>query len=334
MAVKTETTYLGLELKNPLVAAASPMTKSLEGIKQLEEAGFAAVVLPSLFEEQIEHEASQVQGLYEYQSDSFAESLSYFPELDSLRVGPSKHLELIEEAKTAVSIPVIASLNGSTQGGWISYAERMRDAGADALELNIYFVPTDCQTSAADVEKRYVELVAMVKEAVGIPLAVKVGSQFSSIPNMALQLVEAGADGLVMFNRFLEPDVDLETLRLTPDLVLSKPHELRLPLRWIAILRDQLDCSLAATSGVHTAEDVARALLVGTDVVQLATVLLEKGPGYGATMLEGLIEWMTEAEYESVAQLRGSLSRAHCPDPSALERANYLKALVSYTAEA
>ncbi|TWU29752.1 dihydroorotate dehydrogenase-like protein [Bythopirellula polymerisocia] len=333
MSTDLSTTYLGMTLKNPIVASAGPLTGNLDALRQLEDSGIAAVVLPSLFEEQIEHDEAQIDRLYQYQADSYAESLSYFPETENYSKGPQEYLDLIEEAKNALSVPVIASLNGHTPGGWTRYAQMLVDAGADALELNVYFVPTDCGMDSQDVEQRYVDLVASVRQSINIPLAVKIGSQFTSIPNIAYRLMTVGADGLVLFNRFLEPDLDLETLEIIPDLVLSQPYEVRLPLRWIAILRDQLQCSLAATSGIHHAADVSRVLLVGADVAMLTTALLKKGPRHVETILTELSSWLSENEYVSVDQLKGSMSRANCPDPSALERANYMKALTTYTKE-
>jgi dihydroorotate dehydrogenase (fumarate) len=333
MSADLSTTYLGLKLKNPLVASAGPLTGNIAALRQMEDSGIAAVVMPSLFEEQIEHDDVQIDRLYRFQAESYAESLSYFPETENYSKGPQEYVDLLEEAKRLLSVPVIASLNGHTPGGWTRYAQMLEDAGADALELNIYFVPTDCGMDAPEVEQRYVDLVASVRQSISIPLAVKIGSQFTSIPNIAYRLMTVGADGLVLFNRFLEPDLDLESLQIVPDLVLSQPYEMRLPLRWIAILRDQLQCSLAASSGIHNAAAVCRVLLVGADVAMLTTVLLKKGPRHVETILTELASWLDENEYESVEQLRGSMSRANCPDPSALERANYMKALTSYTKE-
>ena len=332
MTIDLSTKYLGLQLKNPLVAAASPLTGNLDSLAQLEEAGASAAVWPSIFEEQIEHEEAEINRLYENTTDSFAESLtSFLPAMEDYRIGPEAYLSQIEEAKKSISIPIIGSLNGSSKGGWIRYAKMIQDAGADALELNIYFVPTDAEMTSEQVEDRYVELLAGVKESLSIPLSVKIGPFFSGLPRFAAKLEEAGADGLVLFNRFLEPDVDLEELQFRPNLHLSTRNELRLPLRWFAILRDQLKLSIGATSGVHFTEDVIKALLVGSDVVQLASVLLQRGPGYLKQMLEELESWLEEKEYESVEQLKGSMSRIRCSDPSELERANYMKALISYT---
>jgi len=333
MNVDLSTTYLGLKLKNPLVASAGPLTGHLDTIRQLVDSGIAAIVLPSLFEEQIEHDELQLNRLYEFQTESFAESLSYFPEPTGLGKGPREYLEHVEDAKRAVSVPVIASLNGQSLGGWTRYAKMLQDAGADALELNVYFVPTECSMEGSEVEQRYVDLVAEVRQSVSIPLAVKIGSQFSSIPNIAFRLAAAGADGLVLFNRFLEPDLDLESLQIVPDLILSQRYEVRLPLRWIAILRDQLQCSLAASSGIHDAPNAIRVLLVGADVAMMTTGLLKHRPASVTTILGEMSGWLAEHEYESVEQLKGSMSRANCPNPSMLERANYMKALTTYTPE-
>lgn len=333
MTTNLQTKYLGLTLANPLVASASPLTGTIDRLKQLEDAGVSAVVLPSLFEEEIEHDELQLNQLYELQSESFAESLSYFPELDFQGVGPEASLERITDAKKHLSIPVIASLNGHSDGGWTRYAKGMQEAGADAIELNIYFVPTDCDTTSNEVEQRYIDLVESIRSTVTIPLCVKIGSQFSSIPSMAQRFMTAGADGLVLFNRYLEPDIDLDTLTIHPDLVLSAEHEMRLPLRWIAILRDQLPISLAATGGIHQSYDIAKLLMVGADVAMVATTLLRRGPSYAATMLEELEAWLNENDFASVEQMKGSLSLANCPDPSALERANYMRAMSDFIAD-
>jgi dihydroorotate dehydrogenase (fumarate) len=331
VSVDLTTKYLGLELKNPLAASASPLTGDLDSLRRLQDAGASAAVWPSLFEEQIEHEQMELDRLYTQRVDTYAESLTYFPEPEDYHTAPEDYLKGMSEAKKALAIPLIGSLNGSSRGGWVRYAKLIEEAGADALELNIYFVATDVAMSSADVEQRYVDLVADVKQSLTIPLAIKIGPYFSGLPHFAAQLVEAGADGLVLFNRFLEPDLDLENLQFRPSLLLSNRSELRLPLRWIAILRDQLSISLAATSGVHHTEDVVKALLVGADATMMASVLLQRGAGYLAQMLQELENWLEENEYTSVEQLKGSMSRIHCADPSQLERANYMKALVSYT---
>lgn len=333
MRVDLHTRYLGFDLNNPLVVSACPLGERLDTLRRLAEAGAAAVVLPSLFEEQIEHEDLEVHWLREYGTESFAEALTYFPVLHDANADPDSYLLHIEQAKDALSIPVIASLNGTTKGGWVRYARRIEEAGADALELNIYFVATDPEVTGEQIESQYLDLVCSVRQAVKVPLAVKIGPYFSSMANMAKRLVQAGADGLVLFNRFLQPDIDMKTLQVTPHLVLSTSQELRLPLRWIAILRGRVRAYLAATSGVHTAEDVVKLLLAGADVTMTASALLEHGPEYLNTLLEGVRSWMEEYEYTSVQQMKGSLSQANCPDPAAFERCNYMKALASYTGE-
>ncbi len=327
------TEYLGLRLPNPLVVSACPLTGDPESLQRLEEAGAAAAVLPSLFEEQIEHEEAEIARLYDYQSEAHAESLSYFPEMQHYNVGPEHHLFLLKEAKQVVKMPIIASLNGSSKGGWIRYAHLMQEEGADAIELNIYFVPTDAHLEPMQVEQQYYDLVAAVRDSIKIPLTVKIGPYFTNTAYTARRLVESGANGLVMFNRYLHPDVDIEDLQIEPKLVLSSRHELWQSLRWIAIVRDQVDASLAANSGIHTAADVIKALLVGADVAMLASSLIKYGPQHLSKLLDEVTDWMREKEYDSVQQLKGSMDRGSCPDPSMLERANYTKALVSYTDE-
>jgi dihydroorotate dehydrogenase (fumarate) len=307
------------------------MTGRLDTLRRLEDAGVAAAVLPSLFEEQIEHDEMAVHDVYESTSEAFPEALSFFPELDGYNTGPDSYLRLVEGAKKALAVPVIASLNGRSRGGWLRYARLIEEAGADALELNVYFVATDPDVPAEGVEARYMEIVEEVRRTVSLPLAVKVGPFFSSMPNMARKLVAAGADGLVLFNRFLQPDIDLETLRVAPHGVLSDSDELRLPLRWVAILRPWLRGSLAATTGVHTAEDVLKLLLAGADVTMTASALYKHGPDHVRTLLDGVSAWLDEKEYESVRQLKGSLSQANAPDPGAFERANYVKTLVRFS---
>ena len=333
MTVDLRTKYLGLELKNPLVAAACSLTQSPDNLRRLEEAGAAAAVFPSLVEEQIAHDEAELTRAHEVGTDSFAEALTYFPEQEDYRFGPENYLKNIEEAKKAVSIPLIASLNGVSQGGWVRYAKLMQDAGADALELNVYFIAADVEMTGQAVESQYLELVAAVKESVSIPLAVKVGPYFSSPGHMAKRLVEAGADGLVLFNRFLQPDIDLEELEIAPRLVLSSKYELLLPLRWIAILRGRVEASLALTSGLHSHKGMLKALLAGADVGMIATSLYKKGFDVVGEILKGMTEWMEEKEYQSVEQLKGSMSQANCPDPAAFERGNYMKALTSFTGE-
>jgi dihydroorotate dehydrogenase (fumarate) len=331
MGVDLRTRYLGLELRNPLVVAACPLTGAVDSLKQLEDSGAAAAVLPSLFAEQIEHDEQAVAGLYDYQSESFAESTSYFPQMSDWHTGPEPYLELIAQSKEAVSMPIIASLNGSSVGSWLQHARLIQDAGADALELNIYFVPTDREESSDVIEARYAELVSAVRGTVTIPLAVKIGPYFSSLPHLAARLCESGAQGLVLFNRYLDPDIDTESLQISPSLVLSDRHELRLSLRWIATLRDRLDVSMAATSGIHFSEDVVKALLAGADAAMMAAALLRYGPNWLETVLREVTRWLENKEYDSVEQLKGSMSMQNYEDAAAYHRANYMKAVVSYT---
>ena len=332
MSVDLRTRYLGLELANPLVPSASPLTANVESLRRLQAAGAAAVVLPSLFEEQIEHEDMEIQHLNQLGAGAFGEATQgYFPDLDAYNTGPAAYLELVAQAKRELSIPVIGSLNGTTRGGWVRHGRLIEEAGADALELNVYLIATDPKAPAETVEREYLELVAAVRETVSIPLAVKIGPYFSSIAHMARRLVEAGADGLVLFNRFYQPDIDVEQLAVTPNLELSTSTELRLPLRWTAILRGRIDASLAVTTGVHTAEDVVKVVAAGADVTMTASALLSRGPEHLSTMLEGLRQWLVAHEYGSVEQLKGCLSQAASPDPAAFERANYMRTLVTYT---
>ena len=333
MSVNLGTRYLGLALKHPIVASASPLTGSIDSLKRLQDAGVAAVVLPSLFEEQIEHEEMAAYNLMTYGAELSPEAHGFFPEMQNYPTGPDRYLKLIGEAKQVLSVPVIASLNGYTPGGWTSIARQFQDAGADAIELNVYFLAASVDDSSAAVEQRYVDLVASVTQQVSIPVAVKVAPYFSAMANMAARLHRAGAAGLVLFNRFLQPDILLEELEVSPHLVLSTSDELRLALRWIAILRGRVDASLAATGGAHTPDDVLKLLLAGADCVMLASSLLTKGPGHIDTLVRGVQAWMTEREYTSVAQMKGSLSQQSCPDPDAFERANYMRALQSYTSE-
>jgi dihydroorotate dehydrogenase (fumarate) len=330
MTVDLSTSYLGLRLRNPIIASASPLTGNLDSLLTLERAGVAAVVLPSLFEEQIEHEQIDLHELLEHQTHSFGEALTWFPELDDYNTGPNSYLEHLRRAKAALSVPVIASLNGVSPGGWLRYARLCEDAGADALELNVYSVETDLDRSAAQVEERTLALVAQVRAAVSIPLAVKVGPFYSAFAHMAGRLAEAGADGLVLFNRFLQPDIDLDSLEVAPWLPLSTPVELRLPLRWIAILKGRVEVDLAGTTGVHDWEGALKLLLAGANVVMVASALLVRGTGVVRELLDGLEAWMLEREYTSVTQLQGSLSQVSCPDPAAFERGNYMRALTSF----
>ena len=326
------TTYLGLELANPLVASSSPLTGSVDTLLELEAAGIAAVVMPSLFEEQIEHDAMAVHHGIESGAEHFAEAAGgYFPDLDTYNTGPEWYLEELTAAKAALSIPVIASLNGDTPGGWTRFARELQDAGADAIELNIFLIAADPEESGDTVEQRYLEMVESTRAAVSIPLAVKVGPWFSSPANMARRLVEAGADGLVLFNRFYEPDIVLDDLSVASTLELSRPADMRLVLHWMALLRGRVDTSLAATTGVHDAAGVVKLILAGADVTMMASALLEHGPDHAAAVLDQVRTWFTERDYESVNQARGSLSQESSPDPSAFERVNYMRTLVSYS---
>ncbi len=331
MSIDLSTRYLGLDLQHPIVASASPMTGSIDSLKRLQAAGVAAVVLPSLFEEQIEHEEMATHNLMLYGAELSPEAHGFFPEMQNYRTGPDQYLALIADAKRALSVPVIASLNGYTAGGWTSIARQIQDAGADAIELNVYFLAASVDDTSTEVEQRYVELVESVTRQVAIPVAVKVAPYFSAMANMAARLTKAGASGLVLFNRFLQPDIDLEELEVSPRLVLSTSDELRLALRWIAILRGRVGASLAATGGAHTPDDVTKLLLAGADCVMLASSLLTQGPGHVGALVRGVQTWLAERDYTSVAQMKGSLSQQSCPDPGAFERANYMKALKSYS---
>jgi dihydroorotate dehydrogenase (fumarate) len=325
------TTYMGLKLSSPLVPSSSPLTADIDSIRRLEDAGAAAVVLHSLFEEQIRHEAAELQHYMEHGTERYAEMLSFFPQADEFRLGPEEYLDHIAKAKDAVDIPVIASLNGVTAGGWVEYGQKMEAAGADGLELNVYYIATDFNLSALDVEDRYVDILKAVKQNVNIPVAIKLSPYFSATAAMAKRLDEAGADALVLFNRFYQPDIDLEKLAVTPNLVLSTTHEMRLPLRWIAILHGKLRASLAATSGVWTGTDVIKLVMAGADATQMCSVLLRKGVGELGVILNDMQTWMKEHEYESVEQMKGSMSQKSVEDPAAFERANYMRTLTSYS---
>jgi dihydroorotate dehydrogenase (fumarate) len=331
MTADLRTEYLGLKLDNPLVAAASPLSGTLDGLLALEEAGASAVVMQSLFEEQIEHHELQVDSILSSFTDSFAEARDFFPALDGYNTGPESYLRLVEQAKQTLAIPVIASLNGISVGSWTRHARMLEQAGADALELNIYFVAADPRVTSAEVEARYVDLVTEVAGSISIPLAVKVGPYFSSMANMAMQLAAAGARGLVLFNRFLYPDISLHRMRVVPTLHLSSSDEALMPLRWIAILRGQLEISLAASSGIHTGQDVVKLLLAGADVTMMASALLRRGPAHLRQVLSGLGAWLDEHEYLSIREMKGSLCQTTSPDPGAFERANYMRSLVDFT---
>jgi len=324
------TNYLGLALRSPLVPSASPLTGKLDDLKRAEDAGAGAVVLPSVFEEQIEREAAELQAALTQGAESFPEALSYFPQVSDFRFGPEDYLEHVAKAKAALKIPIIASLNGDSVGGWTSYARKIQQAGADALELNIYYIPTDLDLSGADVEQTYVAILKAVKAVVSIPVAVKLSPFFSNMANMAKQLDAAGANGLVLFNRFYQPDIDLEKLEIEGSLLLSTPQARRLPLRWVAILFGRIKASLAATGGIHTASDVLKMLMTGADVTMLCSALLTKGVAYIAQIEREVRQWMEDHEYESVAQLKGSMSQKNCPDPSAFERGQYVRVISAY----
>jgi dihydroorotate dehydrogenase (fumarate) len=324
------TTYLGLKLRSPLVPAASPLSEDLDNIKRMEDAGAAAVVLYSIFEEQLRHERFELHHNLEQGTFSSPESLTYFPEPEEFNLGPEEYLKHIARAKETVKIPIIASLNSSLLGGWTEYAQLIQQAGADALELNIYHIPTDMDLTSADVEQNYLDILQAVKAEVSIPVAVKLSPFFTNFANMAKRLDAAGADGLVLFNRFYQPDVDLESLEVRPNILLSTPMAMRLPLRWVAILHGHLKASLAATSGIHRATDVLKMLMAGADVTTLCSVLLRHGIPQIQVIEREMITWMTEHEYDSVAQLKGSLSQRNCPDPTTFERAQYMRAISTY----
>ncbi len=330
MTINLSTTYMGLTLENPIVPSASPLSQSADHICRLEDAGAAAVVMYSLFEEQITHESRQLDHYLSYGSDSFAESLSYFPSMAAYNIGPEEYLNLISRAKRVVDIPIIGSLNGISSGGWIDHARKIEQAGADALELNIYYIPTDIGMPGAEVEQMYLDVVGDVKRSVSMPVAVKLSPYFSATANMAYRLAEAGADALVLFNRFYQPDFDLENLEVVPHLVLSNSHDLRLPLRWVAILYGRVAVDLAITSGVHTYEDVLKGLMAGAKVTMMASELLQNGLGRIDEILRGMLIWLEEHEYESVAQMQGSMSQQNITEPAAFERANYMRVLQSW----
>ncbi len=323
------TTYLGLRLKNPLVVSASPLSKKLQTVRRLEEAGAAAIVMYSLFEEQITHESYELDHYLEHRSHSHAEALSYFPDLGHYNLEPELYLEHLHRVKQAVQIPVIGSLNGISTGGWIDYAQKIEQAGADALELNCYYLPTDFDVSSSELEQTYIDLVKAVRATIKIPLAVKLSPFFTALPYTAKRLVEAGADGLVLFNRFYQPDLDCEILEVVPNLALSTSHDLRLPLRWIAILYGRIQTDFALTSGVHSARDVLKAMMAGANVAMMASELLAHGAVRLTTIEAELRRWMEEHEYESVTSMRGSMSQRAVAEPAAFERAHYMKALNS-----
>lgn len=325
------TTYLGMQLKNPIVPSSSPLSRHLSTLRRMEDAGAAAIVLYSLFEEEITMESKTLNEYLVQGTEIYPESITFFPEAPSYRmVGPEAYLEHLQAAKQALDIPIIASLNGVSTGGWIEYARSIQEAGADALELNIYYIPTHLELSGAEVEQIYLDVLRDVRAEVDIPVAMKLSPYFSSMANMAKRLSDGGADGLVLFNRFYQPDLDLEALDVVPNLVLSDSHELRLPLRWIAILYGRIDADLALTTGVHTVDDALKGLAAGAQVTMMASELLENGLGRIGEMLADLAMWLVENEYESLDELRGSLSQINVAAPAAFERANYIQVVSSY----
>ena len=328
--MQLETTYMGLDLKNPLVASASPLSRNLDNIKAMEDAGAAAVVMFSLFEEQLRHESEELDHLLHSGAESFAESLSYFPETEDYEVGPDSYLDLIKKAREATDIPIIASLNGVSNEGWVNFSKKMEEAGASGIELNIYYIPADMLVSSKKLEKNYINVIKAVKSSVSIPVAVKLSPFFSSMGHMGKKIDDAGADALVLFNRFYQPDVDLSKLEILPRLELSQAHEIRLPLLWIAILYENVKASLAASRGVETADEVIKYIMAGADVVMTTSSILQKGIGHLSVLLKDLEAWMERKGYESVQQMRGCMSQKKVSVPAEYERANYIKVLESY----
>ena len=324
------TRYLGLNLRTPLVPSASPLSNEVDNIKRMEDAGASAVVLHSLFEEQVRGEQDAVQYHMMYGTDSFPESLTFFPKPAEFMTGPEEYVSQIRKAKESVGVPIIASLNGTALGGWVDYAKEIQQAGADALELNIYSVPTQMDRTSVEIEQDYIDIAKAVKSVVGIPLAVKLSPYFSNMANLAKRLDQAGVNGLVLFNRFYQPDVNLDNLEVKTNIQLSTPHEMRLPLRWIAILYGRIKANMAATTGIHSAADVIKMLMVGADVTMLCSVLMKEGIDVIRKIETEMSEWLSEHDYQSVSQLQGSMSQKYCADPSAFERAHYMRAVMSY----
>jgi dihydroorotate dehydrogenase (fumarate) len=324
------TTYMGLKLKHPVVPSASPLSKDLESVKKLEDAGASAVVLYSIFEEQISFDAKELDHFLTHATESFVEAMSYFPQEEEYNLGPDAYLEHIRKCKDAVDIPIIASLNGVSMGGWIDYSKKMEEAGADGLELNVYYIPTDPKLESKEVEALYVDVLKAVKSNVKIPVAVKLSPFFSAMANFTQKLDAAGADALVMFNRFYQPDIDLDELEIVPKILFSTPHEMRLPMRWIAILYGKIKADMAATSGIYNGHDAVKLIMAGANVTNVCSTLLDHGPDWIGTMVKDMKAWMTEKEYESVAQMTGIMSQKSCPEPAAFERANYMKALTNF----
>jgi dihydroorotate dehydrogenase (fumarate) len=326
------TRYLGFKLRTPLVPSASPLSEKIDNIKRMEDAGASAVVFHSLFEEQVRRDHHELQYYLDQGTESYAESLTYFPEPAEFKVGPEAYLGHIAEAKAAVDIPIIGSLNGTTFGGWMTYARQIEEAGADALELNIYSIPSDPEVSGEDIETSYLTILAAIKAQLKIPVAVKLSPFFTNFARFAQRADRNGANALVLFNRFYQPDIELETLEISPNVLLSTPMAMRLPMRWIAMLYGRIGANLAATSGIHRATDALKMLMAGADVTMLCSVLLRRGIEHIRVLEREMQEWMEEHEYESVEQLKGSMSQKNCPDPSAFERAQYMRALAMYPA--
>ena len=324
------TVYMGLQLSSPLVPSASPLSDNIDTIKQMEDFGAGAVVLRSLFEEQIQHDQEELEHYLQYGADRWAESLSYFPKIDEFLLGAEEYIEHVARAKQSVDIPIIASLNGISNAGWISYAQKIAQAGADAIELNVYYIPALVQVTGEQVEELYLSILRTVKSSVSIPVAMKLSPFFSAPGNMMLRLDQAGADALVLFNRFYQPDLDIENLSIEPTLDLSTSFEMRLPLRWIAIMYGKLGASLAGSTGIYTAADVVKTILAGADVCMMCSVLLKEGVAHLGKIRDGLEAYMERKGYESVEQMKGVLSQKHCAEPAAFERANYLKVLNAY----
>jgi len=324
------TTYMGLKLASPLVASASPLTMDLDSLRRLEDAGAGAAVLASLFEEQIAHEARELEHYLHYGTERFPESITYFPAAGEYRTGPEDYLEHIARARQAVDIPIIASLNGVSEGGWIEYARKMQDAGASGIELNVYFLPTNAKLTSAAVEDAYAWILRAVVGSVDVPVAMKLAPYFSCLPALASRLADEGAAALVLFNRFYQPDIDPVALEVQPVVNLSTPVDSLLPLRWIAILYGRVDLSLAASSGIHTGRDAAKMILAGADVVQMTSALLHNGPEHVGKVRDELVEVMEANNYASLSEMKGAMSQRTCPEPSAYERANYIKAIQSF----
>lgn len=324
------TQYMGMKLKNPIVPSASPLSQTVDSVKALEDAGAAAVVVYSLFEEQITHESGELDHYLSYGTESYAEATSYFPEQDDYNMGPYEYLDHIANLKKATDIPIIGSLNGVSSGGWVQYAKNIEQAGADALELNVYYIPTNVNLTGSEIENMYIDTLKSIKENISIPVAIKLSPFFTSMSNMARRLDHAGADALVLFNRFYQPDLDLDKLEVVPNLVLSTNWEMRLPMRWIAILHGHVKASLAATSGIHSYQDVLKIMMAGGNIAMMCSELLRNGVGRISEILNQMEVWMDENEYESIKMMQGSMSQKSVQEPAAFERANYMKALQSY----